>query len=475
MKISRWLDVLKSKKVWGLFLVFFLSGCTGEIGYEYQSGGFMNMHNNLPAYFRDVSYNIDSGFNNIFYGIRTSALRAAEGNIQQVWSSLSSIEVLPSVITAISLIGLGIIVVRFSWIVFKNYFASFGEGEQVVTFNLIKKFIYASVFIYLAPFIIINGFLFTTILAGQTVAYLNFNLPVGDTSFVDINKDLSIGHISLSTYCYQTGHTLPKHASHGQMVLLDQIMNKVNFNGVFTQDDIVNSLSASDGRMYSSLSGYNFMYLVPSSVVSSDSANTGPYMDRLYQRYCSPYRIGNQMFYPKSVMEAVTYNDNLKDATTVRINGVNQTRYTSRLLYEGGGASVFGIKLLSIILIGVFSLVTWYATIVRIGELLIAIIATPFFAMNYISNERSSTMATWVQELSSIFLTHIVTVIAFFMGMVEMAKSWNSATFLIVGGLIIVMVKGPQIIRNWTSSTGAGGAAGSVGRGAVGFGRSMMR
>lgn len=474
MNKMRWMNFLKSKKIWMLSLVFFLSGCSGDIGYEYHEGNLMNLHKSIPAYFRDVSYNIDSGMNNIFYGIRASALNAAEGNIEQVWSSLSSIEVLPSVITAISLIGLGIIVVRFSWIVFKNYFASFGEGEQVVTFNLIKKFIYASAFVYLAPFIIINGFLFTTILAGQTVAFLNFNLPVGESNYIDINKDLSIGHISLSTYCYQDGHALPKHPSHNQLVSLDRVLNKVNFGGVFTKEDVENTLNSSDAKIYSSLKEYTFIYLIPSSG-DKDNGNTGAYMDKLYRRYCSSYIIGNEEFYPKSVMEAVTYNTKLKDETIVRINGVNQTRYTSRLLYEGGGVGVFGIKVLSILLIGVFSIVTWYATIVRIGELLIAIIATPFFAMNYISNERSNTMATWVQELSSIFLTHIVTVIAFFMGMVEMAKTWNSSTFLIVGGLIIVMVKGPQIIRNWTSSTGAGGAAGSVARGAVGFGRSMMR
>lgn len=473
MNKKRWLGFLKSKKLWMLSLVFFLSGCTGDIGYEYQKGGITNLHKSIPAYFRDISYNIDAGLNNIFYGIRASALKAAEGNIEQVWASLSSIEVLPSVITAISLIGLGIIVVRFSWIVFKNYFASFGEGEQVITFNLIKKFIYASVFVYLAPFIIINGFLFTTLLAGQTVAFLNFNMPVGESNYVDINKDLSIGQITLSTYCYQEDHPLPKHPSHGQLVLLDRILNKVNFAGIFTKEDIENTLTSSDAKIYSSLKEYTFIYLIPSS--AGDNGNTGAYMDKLYRRYCSPYIIGNEQFYPRSVMEAVTYNTNLKDETTVRINGVNQTRFTSRLLYEGGGVGVLGIKALSILLIGVFSLVTWYATVVRIGELLISIIATPFFAMNYISNERSSTMATWVQELSSIFLTHIVTVIAFFMGMVEMAKTWNNSTFLIVGGLIIVMVKGPQIIRNWTSSTGAGGAAGSVARGAVGFGRSMMR
>lgn len=444
-------------------LVFLLSGCDGSAGYSYHGSGWGMTQ--IDQFYRTSSWDSLETGNNIIFNIRESAISSSQGNITQVFDSLSSISVLPQLIQAIQIISILLIIIRFAWIVFKSYTLSFGEGDTPITFNLLKKTLLALIFVYLAPIIIINGFLFTSVLAGQTVTYVGLDDSVTESG-ANVPKDLAWSYVSLNTYCFaDDGRLLPSNdfmlGGKSGLVKYDQSMFALYNNpNILTFNDVKNSLSTAS-------LDYNYSVLYP----SGHAENTGAFMSMMYSRYCSTKVDYSDQGYiiPYSVKHAIDANPALRRPEEIidRTTNTLKVIYKDPLLYTGGGGAGFQ-WLLSLSFILIFGAVAFFATATRIGELLITIIATPFFAMNYITTERTQIMVQWVTELTSIFLTHIITVIGFMIGMIELAKPWSSTTPLVAGGMIWVVMKGPQIIRNWTNATGAGGALSSGARGALG-------
>ena len=188
-------------------LVFLLSGCDGSAGYSYHGSGWGMTQ--IDQFYRTSSWDSLETGNNIIFNIRESAISSSQGNITQVFDSLSSISVLPQLIQAIQIISILLIIIRFAWIVFKSYTLSFGEGDTPITFNLLKKTLLALIFVYLAPIIIINGFLFTSVLAGQTVTYVGLDDSVTESG-ANVPKDLAWSYVSLNTYCFaDDGRLIP--------------------------------------------------------------------------------------------------------------------------------------------------------------------------------------------------------------------------------------------------------------------------
>jgi hypothetical protein len=479
-------SIFANKYTISFFVLTLLSGCgfdkdsaDGNGFWKGQGLNFNSWSNEISQWMNNIGLSIAEFETNLDYSLKQMSISSMQGNIGQVFNTLGSIKILPNLITAVSIIGFTLVAVKFIWVVFKNYTLTFGEGETPVTFYFIKKAVFAMFFVLLAPYVIINGFLFASILGAQTVAYLAVAPEVN--SEVLVAKDVSFPGLSLQTYCSEgvaisltngNSNAIPTNGYEGNTARLTEVkyfdsLIAQNYANGYNKDTVLEKITNLDQQKFlDGYWGFEYKVLYP----SSSPNNTGPYMTRLYNSYCGsydlPYDGTTTKFFPSRVIEALQKNTNLMIKTTLLVDGKMVTKYSKPI--QGVWGDWFAL-----LIMGIFGIIAFFTTAVRVGELFMAILSTPFFAISYLTTDRSNVMATWIQELSSIFLTHIITMVGFYAVMTEIMGNWNWYTPMIAVGLMWVLIKGPQSVRNWTSSTGVGGAGGSAVKGVAGMASKM--
>lgn len=100
---------------------------------------------------------------------------------------------------------------------------------------------------------------------------------------------------------------------------------------------------------------------------------------------------------------------------------------------------------------------------IRYIELILCIIIAPVVAVSFV--RKGESLSVWVRETASITFTQVIQVLLLKMLTIVIGSTHNPVVLpLIVIGILVVMIRGPQIIRKFLYSTGTGSAAvGAVG------------